>query len=193
MKTCSSCDTASPWVQRFAPLIPGGEVLDLACGAGRHAKLLASLGHAVVALDRDSEALAKISDPRIVCMLADLELSTSGDDPWPFEMDRFAAIVVTNYLYRRLFPNIIASIMPNGVLIYETFAVGNEKFGKPVNPDFLLAPGELLELVRQKGMPATRILAFEEGYTERPNPSMVQRICAIKADACVPQQRFRLN
>jgi SAM-dependent methyltransferase len=163
---------ASAWVARWARLVPDGEVLDLACGAGRHARQLAALGHPVIALDRDADALALAGGAGITTMQADLEADGAA---WPFAAGRFAGIVVTNYLHRPLMANIAASLRPDGVLIYETFAAGNEAFGKPSNPAFLLARGELLEHARQAGL---AVLAFEEGYTGTPKPAMVQRLCA---------------
>lgn len=172
-------DAPSAWVVRFAPLIPSGEVLDLACGGGRHAHWLAQAGHQVLAADRDTAALAQAAAERVTALQIDLECEAGGN--WPFGVDRFKGIVVTNYLYRPLLPHLLASLAPDGVLIYETFARGNARFGKPSNPDFLLAPGELLEWVRG-GAPALRVVAFEEGYTARPKPAMVQRICAVKGE-----------
>jgi SAM-dependent methyltransferase len=172
-------DTVSPWVQRFAPLIPNGEVLDLACGSGRHSRHMTALGHAVVAVDRDPEALAAAAGPGIVTSDIDLEAEGSA---WPFGPQRFAGIVVTNYLHRPLLAAMVGSLAPNGVLIYETFADGNAAFGKPTNPDFLLKAGELLELAREQGL---RVIAFEEGIVnkaEQQKQAMVQRICAVKPD-----------
>jgi SAM-dependent methyltransferase len=163
---------ASPWVRRFAGLAPAGQVLDLACGAGRHARLFAALGHPVLALDRDPLALAAAAGPGIDTMHYDLELDGA---PWPFAAGRFAAIVVTNYLHRPLLPQLAASLAPDGVLIYETFALGNEAFGKPSNPDFLLRPGELLGLAHDAGL---RVIAFEDGHVTKPKPAMLQRLCA---------------
>lgn len=173
-------DAPSDWVRRFAPLIPVGEVLDLACGSGRHARLLAALGHPVLALDRAPEALAKAAGERISTLQADLENGGVGAG-WPFAANRFAGVVVTNYLHRPLFPFILASLAPQGVLIYETFALGNAQYGKPANPDFLLAPGELLDFVRSRQQFSLRIVAYEDGYVAAPKPAMVQRICVIKA------------
>jgi SAM-dependent methyltransferase len=173
----------SAWVARFAPLIPAGEVLDLACGRGRHARHLALLGHPVVALDRDADALADMQDAGIMTMAHDLEQVPAV---WPFDAGRFAAIVVTNYLHRPLFGSIVSSLAPGGLLIYETFAHGNERFGKPSNPAFLLAPGELLEVARNAGPCPLRVIAFEDGYVAQPKPAMVQRICARRASADAP-------
>jgi SAM-dependent methyltransferase len=182
-------DEPSPWVARFAPLIPQGEVLDLACGGGRHARLLASLGHAVQAVDRDADALQRATGPGITVRQMDLEGSEDSPCPWPFQEGVFAGIVVTNYLHRPLFPGLLASLASGGVLIYETFALGNERFGRPSSPRFLLRPGELLDAVRAHGQDRAndkgelRVIAFEDGYIDLPKPAMVQRICVLKADA----------
>jgi SAM-dependent methyltransferase len=162
----------SSWVQRFSPLIRrGGVALDLACGKGRHARLLAALGYNVEAVDRDSEALASLADvPEITTRVADLE-----NDSWPYAVECFDGIVVTNYLFRPRLGDLIDMLKPGGVLIYETFMLGNELFGKPSNPEFLLRPGELLEVVRSR----LNVVAFEQGRIDMPNPAMVQRICAI--------------
>jgi SAM-dependent methyltransferase len=184
----AALDEASRWVARFAPLIPQGEVLDLACGGGRHARLLAAAGHQVLAVDRDAAALERVAGKGIGTLRVDLEDPAEGGVCWPFEAGRFAGIVVTNYLHRRLFLHIVAALAPQGVLIYETFAQGNERFGKPSNPDFLLAPGELLDATR-----ALRVIAFEDGYVALPKPAMVQRICALKASAGSNLERLRLD
>ena len=169
---CSDCPSA--WVQRFAPLVPeGGRVLDLACGRGRHARLLAGLGYTVEAVDRDADAIESLAGlERIHTRVADLE-----GGPWPYHTDVFDAVVVTNYLYRPQLPALLKLIAPQGVLIYETFMVGNERFGKPSNPAFLLRPGELLELVRNR----FGVVAFEQGEIQLPRQAMVQRICAVRA------------
>jgi SAM-dependent methyltransferase len=169
-------DNPSTWVQRHAQLVPGGEVLDLACGSGRHARLLAALGHAVVAVDCDATALAAAAGPGIVTSQIDLEAEGAC---WPFGPGRFAGIVVTNYLHRPLLAAMLRSLAPNGMLIYETFAEGNAAFGKPSNPAFLLLPGELLELAKLHGL---RVIAFEDGVVNTPKPAMVQRICAVKEE-----------
>ncbi len=164
---------ASPWVERWAPLIrPGGEVLDLACGAGRHSRWLAKRGFEVVAVDRDP---GLFPDPPAGVSLVGADLEAG---PWPFPGRRFDAIVVTNYLHRPLLPVLAASLEPGGVLLYETFARGNERFGKPSNPEFLLAPGELLEAVRGR----LRVLAYEDLVVEAPRPAAVQRLCARRED-----------
>lgn len=169
-------DTVSAWVRRFAPLMPGGEALDLACGSGRHARHLAALGHAVVAVDRDPAALAAAAGPGIVTSQIELE---AADAAWPFGPGRFAGIVVTNYLHRPLLAAMVASLAPNGMVIYETFADGNARFGKPSNPAFLLQPGELLAWARDHEL---RVIAYEDGVLDTPKAAMVQRICAVKAE-----------
>jgi SAM-dependent methyltransferase len=163
----------SRWVRQWAHLVAaGGAVLDVASGAGRHARFFASLGHPVIALDSDAAALGSLQDePLITPLTADLEGAA-----WPLAADaRFAAVVVTNYLHRPLFPQLLHSLAPGGVLVYETFAQGNESVGKPSNPAFLLAPGELLDRVRGQ----LRVVAFQDGFLAQPRPAYVQRICAI--------------
>jgi SAM-dependent methyltransferase len=169
----AATDTVSPWVARWVSLIRQGRALDLACGSGRHARLLASLGHAVTALDRDAQALAAAEGQGIVTVQHDLE--APGAD-WPFAPGSLAGIVVTNYLHRPLFGHLAAALAPDGVLIYETFARGNEAFGKPSNPDFLLMPGELLGLAAEGGL---RVVAYEDGVVAQPKPARVQRLCAV--------------
>lgn len=167
-------ENASQWVSRFLPLIrPGGTVLDLACGGGRHSLLLAERGYRVVAVDRDADALARIeaSSPGIATRIADLE-----GEPWPFQGRRFDGIVVTNYLFRPLLATLLDSLDENGVLVYETFMVGNERCGKPSNPVFLLYPDELLDLVRGK----LTVVAFEQGQVSMPRPAVMQRLCATR-------------
>jgi SAM-dependent methyltransferase len=170
---------ASPWVVRFAPLIaPGGAVLDYASGGGRHARWLAQRGWRVEAVDRDAAALALLAgEARVATRQADLE-----DGPWPYAGRRFDAVVVTNYLYRPRLGELLACLDPGGVLIYETFMVGNERFGKPSNPDFLLQPAELLARL---GAGYT-IVAFEQGEVRTPRPAVVQRVCAIRGEGPPP-------
>jgi SAM-dependent methyltransferase len=164
-------DAPSPWIVRWsAEITAGGRVLDLACGAGRHARYLAGRGFAVDAVDRDS-ALFQDPPANVALLMADLE-----GGAWPYAGRSFDAIVVANYLHRPLFPVLIEALAPGGILIYETFALGNERFGKPSNPDFLLRPGELLEVARGK----LRVLGYEDIYLQAPKPAMVQRLCARK-------------
>jgi SAM-dependent methyltransferase len=163
----------SPWVRDWAHLVAaGGAVLDVASGAGRHARFFASRGHPVTAVDRDAAALDALrGEPLITPLEADLEGAA-----WPLPADaKFAAVVVTNYLHRPLFPQLLRALAPGGVLVYETFAQGNESIGKPSNPAFLLAPAELLERVRGQ----LRVVAFQDGFLAQPRPAYVQRICAI--------------
>ncbi len=182
-------DSPSAWVTRFAPLIPAGEdeVLDLACGSGRHARWLAQQGHRVRAVDRDIIALERAVGAGIETLQHDLEAYPGSDarSVWPFSPAQFKAVVVVNYLHRPLLPLILESLAPGGVLIYETFAMGNGQFGKPSNPAFLLQSSELLSWMNsgQKGQPSMRVLAFEDGYIEQPKPAMVQRLCALKLPA----------
>ena len=164
----------SPWVERHLPLIPpGGRVLDLACGSGRHARLLAARGYEVVAVDRD---FAAISGLRGVAGITTLQLDLEGGD-WPLAGEHFAGIVVTNYLWRPRLADVCALLESGGVLIYETFMVGNEAYGKPSNPDFLLHPGELRSVASAAGL---REIAFAEGYAADPQPGMRQAICAVR-------------
>lgn len=159
----------SPWVQRWTGWIrPGGLVLDVACGAGRHARLLARLGFEVEAVDRAPELFAD-PPPGVRLLGADLEAG-----PWPYAGRRFDAILVTNYLHRPLLPLLADALERGGLLVYETFARGNERFGKPSNPAFLLEPGELLEAVRGR----LRVIAYEDLVVDDPRPAAVQRLCA---------------
>jgi SAM-dependent methyltransferase len=168
----------SAWVRRFAALIPpGGRVLDLAAGGGRHSNFLRALGHRVVAADRDTSRLGALAGDGCAIVTIDLE----DGQPWALGND-FNGIVVTNYLHRPLFRSLVAALAPGGILIYETFAAGNECFGKPSNPDFLLRPGELLAAFGT----ALTIIAFEEGIVEAPKPAVVQRIAAVKAPGPSP-------
>lgn len=145
-------------------------MLDVACGPGRHTRLALERGHAVVAVDRDRTALSGLAQlPGVRCIEADLE-----GQPWPLPEQRFDAVIVTNYLHRPIFEELLRSVSEAGLLIYETFARGNERFGRPSNPDFLLRPGELLERLQ----PALRVLGFEDVYVDEPKAAMVQRICA---------------
>lgn len=163
----------SPWVVKHASLITtGGRVLDLACGSGRHAIWLARQGFQVEAVDRDAAALAAMAGfSHIHALIADLEA-----DPWPYPDQGFDGIVVSRYLHRPLLPQLAAALTPGGVLIYETFMIGNERHGKPNNPDFLLQPDELITTYA----PLLKIVAFEQGEQLVPKPAVMQRICAIR-------------
>ena len=157
----------SGWVIRFGQLVPAtGRILDVACGGGRHAHWFAERGNLVDAVDR--EELPKPS-PRIAFRQADIEAS-----PWPYAGQRFAAVIVVNYLHRPLMKTLVEAVAPRGWLIYETFAAGNERFGRPSRQEFLLQPGELLEAVRDR----LRVVAYEACYVDFPKPAMVQRIAA---------------
>lgn len=146
-------------------------MLDLACGHGRHARFLASIGYCVLACDRDAAALAALEGvPGIETLNIDLE----DGRPWPFVATRFAGIVVTNYLHRPVLPALPDALQPGGILIYETFMAGNECYGKPSNPSFLLRPGELYEAFSAP----LEVLAFEQGFSNTPKPAVTQRICA---------------
>lgn len=185
MPTPHPLSPPSPWVERFVPLVrAGGPVLDLACGGGRHLRLFQRCGHPVVGLDRDLGGVADLEGVVGVTLVqADLESGDSGHSPNSLPLDsRFAGIVVTNYLHRPLFPAILAALEPGGVLIYETFADGNARFGRPSSPDFLLRRGELLEAVRG----TLQVVAFEQGEVSVPKPAVVQRICAVAGDDPLP-------
>lgn len=174
--------TPSDWVRRWSHLIPdragGARVLDLACGHGRHSRWLMRQGHIVTAVDRDAQALAGLADlaPWVRTLQADLE-----NAPWPLAGREFEAVVVTNYLWRALLPDILASLAPGGLLIYETFAHGNASVGKPSRPDFLLQPGELLRVCA-----GLRVVAYEDGFLHHPE-RYVQRIAALREPAIAAQ------
>lgn len=172
----------SPWVARHSAWIaPGGWVLDLAAGGGRHSRFLRQRGHPVLAVDRDTTELTALAagggdGPALEILARDLE----DGAPWPFGDRRFAGIVVTNYLHRPLLPHLAAALAPGGVLIYETFAVGNERFGRPSNPAFLLEPGELLAFAQ---INALTVLGYFNGFVSQPRPAMVQRLAAQQRGA----------
>ena len=177
-------ETPSTWVCRWAHLIPhGGAVLDVACGHGRHMRWLAERGHPVTGVDRSPEAIAAVA-PLGRALQADIE-----NGPWPLEDQTFDGVIVTNYLWRPLLPRLIASVAPGGVLIYETFAQGNETVGKPSRPDFLLQEGELLQATTD-----LQTIAFEQGFCESP-PRFLQRIVAVRKPGTSPAQpaRYRLQ
>jgi SAM-dependent methyltransferase len=173
-------ETPSAWVQQWTHLIPqGGSVLDVACGHGRHMQWLADAGHSVTGVDRSPEAIAAVQ-PLGRAVQADIE-----NGPWPFEDERFDAVVVTNYLWRPLLQVIVDSVADGGVLIYETFAAGNETVGKPSRPDFLLQPGELLQVCKHM-----HVVAFEDGFCDRPS-RFVQRIVAVRKPTTPPALPLR--
>lgn len=175
-------ENPSAWLQRWSHLIaPGSTVLDVACGAGRHMRYLATLGHPVTGVDRNPEdvALAQ-SSGEVIC--ADIE-----NGPWPFDGKTFGCVVVTHYLWRPLLPKVVASVAPGGLLIYETFAAGNESVGKPSRPDFLLQPGELI-----KATEGLRTVAYEDGFEALPD-RFVQRIVAVRDESPKTLQRWHLR
>jgi SAM-dependent methyltransferase len=169
----------SDWVQRWAPLVrSGGSVLDVACGSGRHLRWLAGQGFAVTGVDRDEAALAPLRSLGEI-IVADLEGA-----PWPLPGRRFDAVVVTNYLWRALLPVLLDVLADGGVLVYETFADGQQNVGRPSRPEFLLQPGELLAAAA-----GLRVVAYEDGFLDAP-PRFVQRIAAVKSPA--PGRRWPL-
>lgn len=196
----TSPDDPLPWVVRFASLVPeGGSVLDVAAGGGRHTRWFAARGWHVVAVDRDTSALLDLAvipseppstaDPATSNDLASTDGAVAGlgadvevveadleEGPWPFPERRFDGVVVTNYLHRPLLSTLVASVAPGGVLIYQTFARGQERYGRPRNPDWLLRPGELLEAVRGR----LRVVAYEDLTTD--DPARIQRVAAVADD-----------
>jgi SAM-dependent methyltransferase len=171
-------EAPSAWIQRWSHLVPaGGAVLDVACGHGRHLRWFAGRGHPVTGVDRSAEAIAAVAGVGRAVQ-ADIE-----NGPWPFTSERFDAVVVTNYLWRALLPTLVDSVADGGVLIYETFAIGNESVGKPSRPDFLLQPGELL-----RACAGLHVVAYEDGFCDHPE-RFVQRIAALRkrpADDALP-------
>ncbi|MHB1198422.1 MAG: class I SAM-dependent methyltransferase [Polaromonas sp.] len=169
----------SPWVRRWSHLVPArGVVLDVACGRGRHARWFYEHNHPVALVDKAREAIESITIPAHACEAVVADIETGA---WPFTGRQFDAVVVTNYLWRPLLPTLLGSLAPGGVLIYETFTQGNETVGKPCRPDFLLRPGELLEVCR-----SLRVVAFEDGFQEGGQalpPRFVQRIVAVREAA----------
>ena len=168
MEVMHGTEAPSAWVRRWTLLVPrGGSVLDVACGFGRHMRWFSQRGHPVTGVDRAQEAVDAVAGlGEAVC--ADIE-----NGPWPFAGRSFDAVVVTNYLWRPLWPAILLSVAPGGILIYETFAAGNETVGKPARPDFLLQPGELLRECHEM-----HVVAYEDGFLDEP-PRFVQRIAAM--------------
>ena len=177
----SAGSAASPWLRRWAHLIaPGGRVLDVAAGSGRHVRWLTEQGLRVTAIDRDAAAMQALAGDAET-IVADIELG-----PWPLAGRSFDGVLVTNYLWRPLLPALVAATGEGGVLLYETFAVGNESVGRPSRPDFLLAPGELLRAVA-----GLRIVAFEDGFLADPD-RFVQRIAAVREAGSGPPVRYPL-
>jgi SAM-dependent methyltransferase len=175
LETHPAMRNPSEWIVRWAHLAAGGSrMLDVACGHGRHMRWFAERGHAVTGVDRDAEA-ARTAGAFGPVLAADIEAG-----PWPFAGQAFGAVVVTNYLWRPRMADIVAAVAPGGVLLYETFAAGNETVGKPSRPDFLLQPGELLAACRD-----LRVVAYEDGFLADPD-RFVQRIAAVREDAPVP-------
>jgi SAM-dependent methyltransferase len=188
---------ASAWVRRWSHLLPaGGRVLDVACGEGRHLRWLAALGHEVTGVDRSAPALATLP-PAFETIVADLE-----NGPWPLAGRAFDAVVVTNYLWRPLWPSILGSLAPGAVLLYETFAAGQQTVGKPSRPDFLLQAGELLQACA-----GLRVVAYEDGFEggwehgagraigpgaegapSQRQPRFVQRIVAVRPAGAGPSR-----
>lgn len=176
-----STQEASAWVRRWSHLVPpGGTVLDVACGSGRHMRWFSARGHAATGVDRSPEALQEAAQAGAVVQ-ADIE-----NGPWPFAGRLFDGVVVTHYLWRPLLPAIVAAVAPGGVLIYETFAAGNETVGKPSRADFLLRPGELLDACA-----GLRVVAYEDGFLDGPARFM-QRIAAVREPAGTAPARYPL-
>jgi SAM-dependent methyltransferase len=174
--------TPSPWVQRWSHLVrDGATVLDVACGSGRHVRWFVERGCRVTGVDRDAAALQPLRQ------IAEVHVADIEAGPWPLAGRHFDAVVVTNYLWRALLPTLISSVAEGGVLIYETFALGNETVGKPSNPDFLLRPGELAGAAA-----ALRVVAFEDGFCADPD-RFIQRLVAVREPAAGPSpHRYRL-
>jgi SAM-dependent methyltransferase len=162
----------STWVTRWAHLLqPGTSALDLACGSGRHVRWLAGAGLAVTAVDRDAGAVEPLRP------LAEVIVDDVESGPWPLADRQFDLVLVTNYLWRPLWPRVLGAVRPGGLLVCETFARGNETVGRPARPEFLLEPGELLAVCRD-----WRVLGYEDGFLDAP-PRFVQRIVAQRPGA----------
>ena len=168
----------SPWVSRFASLVPrGGRVLDVACGGGRHTRFFLARGHRVTAVDRDTSGVADLSaDAGAGAAVEIVDFDLEAGAPFPFRGRAFDGVVVTNYLHRPILPDLVAVVAAGGVLLYETFAKGQERFGRPHRPEFLLEPGELLEAVRG----VLRVVAYEDIVLDELRPAAVQRIAAVR-------------
>jgi len=178
--TAHALSAPSPWVRYWAQLVPaGGSVLDVACGSGRHTRWFAERGHRVTGVDRDAQAIAPLA------AIADVILADIEAGPWPLVGRRFDAVVVTNYLWRPISATLVESVADGGCLIWETFADGNQTVGRPSNPDFLLQPGELLQIAA-----GLRVLAYEDGFLDAP-PRFVQRIAAVREPLAAAPGRLR--
>jgi SAM-dependent methyltransferase len=165
---------ASPWVMRWLPAARGSKtLLDFACGSGRHARLGHALGYRVLAVDRDAQALSNLEGSGVTTLQEDVEHGR-----WSLRAERFDVVVCTHYLFRPRLDVLAGLLAPGGRLIYETFAVGQERFGRPTNPAFLLRPGELLGLADRAGL---HVLAFEDGQTSAPRATRLQRLTALRA------------
>ena len=162
----------STWVRRFLPgVAKGGSILDVACGAGRHMRLALELGYTVTGIDKDLSQVEDLAARKDVGLIeADLESGRA----FPLKDMAYDGVIVTNYLWRPILADIIGCVADDGVLIYETFAAGHERHGKPCNPDFLLANNELLEAV----LPRLCVVAYEHGLRGGKHPKIVQRIAA---------------
>ncbi len=175
--------SVSPWIARWAGLIAdGARVLDLASGSGRNLAPLLARSVRLLAADRDPVALRGLP-PQVEPLPADLEAA-----PWPLAAGSFDAVICCNYLFRPRLALLAGLLAPGGMLLYETFAQGNAVYGRPANPDYLLAPGELLALAQRGGL---HVLAYEDGVVESPKPARIQRLCAIRAPA--DMRRLRLD
>ncbi|MFV3131211.1 class I SAM-dependent methyltransferase [Niveispirillum sp. KHB5.9] len=171
----------SPWIARFAPLVrAGSSLLDVACGGGRHLRHFLDKGVLVTGVDIDLRGVVDLEGrPRVTLLQADLE----GAGGWPAALAGFDAIVVTNYLHRPLLPALVGALKPGGLLLYETFANGNQRHGRPSSPAFLLREGELLRLAIEQGM---KVVAFEQGEVSTPKAAIVQRLVAVKPAGPAP-------
>lgn len=171
----------SPWIARFAPLVRAGHsLLDVACGGGRHLRHFLDRGCQVTGVDIDLRGVTDLDGrPGVTLIQADLE----GPDGWPAGLSGFDAIIVTNYLHRPLLPALIGALRPGGLLLYETFANGNQRHGRPSSPAFLLRSGELLALAAAQGL---QVVAFEQGEVSSPKAAIVQRLAAVRPNGPAP-------
>ncbi len=180
MATMKPERASSPWVSRYAHLAPEGlPVLDVACGSGRHSRFFLKRGYCVTGVDLDVSDFKLIDDTDQLTLI---ERDLEDGMVWQFGTQAYGTVVVTNYLHRPILAPLVAAVAPGGVLIYETFAQGNEAYGKPKHPDHLLRPGELIEMVRGK----LQIVAYEHGYINRPRRAVVERICAVNGQLPAP-------